>query len=156
MKKVLFLHGLESRPGGTKPTFLTREGYEVFNPRLPKASFEESVKIAQSVVDTEDPDVIVGSSRGAAVATCLKHKDCGLVLIAPAWARFLPSQNADKTVPKSAMIIHSKNDTVVPFTDSERLSNATGAKLIQAGTCHRMSDCDALDALLDAVRWVTR
>ena len=34
MKTVLFLHGLESKPGGTKPTYLEDNGYCVLNPCL--------------------------------------------------------------------------------------------------------------------------
>ena len=45
MKTVLFLHGLESKPGGTKPTYLEDNGYCVLNPKLPKYSFEESLSL---------------------------------------------------------------------------------------------------------------
>jgi len=156
MKKVLFLHGLESRPGGTKPTFLSRKGYKVFNPHLPKSSFEESIKIAQSVIDVESPDVVIGSSRGAAVAMCLNTDNCGVILIAPAWTRFSHSQNMDVLLSSDTMIVHSRHDSIVDFSDSELLSKNSGAKLVSAGACHRMSDNDALEAMLDTVRWLTR
>jgi len=67
--KILFLHGLESKPGGTKARKLEEAGHEVLNPALPKHSLEESITIAQLLVDYESPDIIVGSSRGGAVAT---------------------------------------------------------------------------------------
>ena len=156
MKKVLFLHGLESRPGGKKPSYLVNKGYYVFNPHLPKSSFSDSVDIAQAIIDTESPDVIVGSSRGGAIAMCVDPKECKLVLIAPAWTRFKQSQQADAFLSADAMVIHSRNDNVVDFSDSERLAATSGAKLIAAGICHRMSDADALEALADAIRWVTR
>ena len=66
--KVLFLHGLESKPGGAKVKHLLALGHTVFNPALPKNDFDESVRIAQADVDKHQPDVIVGSSRGGAVA----------------------------------------------------------------------------------------
>ena len=69
--KVLFLHGLESVPGGTKPKHLESLGHQVLNPALLKDNFEESVQIAQKVFDKEKPDVVVGSSRGGAVAMAL-------------------------------------------------------------------------------------
>ena len=86
--KVLFLHGLESKPGGTKAKVLESAGHEVINPRLPRESFRESTRIAQAVIDSEKPDVIVGSSRGGAVAMAVDQKDSKVVLIAPAWKIF--------------------------------------------------------------------
>mgnify|MGYP003646977443 CR=1 FL=1 len=63
MKKILFLHGLESKPNGTKPRFLREKGFEVFNPHLPKSSFEESIKIAQDTVyeDSVELTTIAGA-----------------------------------------------------------------------------------------------
>lgn len=156
MKKVLFLHGLESQPGGKKPKFLQGKGFEVFNPSLPKTSFDESVSIAQSIIDVESIDAVVGSSRGAAVAMCLELKGSGIVLIAPAWKKFPMSQNTDRNLSQDAMIIHSIDDEVVDYTDSEKLAKTSGAKLITAGVDHRMRDVDALEAILDATTWVTR
>ena len=49
-KKILFLHGLESQPGGTKPAFLVKHGFEVLNPSLPKNDFLESCDIAQQYI----------------------------------------------------------------------------------------------------------
>ena len=154
MKKVLFLHGLESQPGGFKPRYLKEKGYRVFNPWLPKSSFEESVKIAQHKVDTESPDVIVGSSRGGAVAMCIEPRGAKLVLIAPAWKRFnLPHRVM--TVKSECVILHSEADDVVSIDDSIQLTELDGTTLIKAGEDHRMNDTDALEALLDAVKWVT-
>ena len=154
MKKVLFLHGLESQPGGFKPRYLKEKGYRVFNPWLPKSSFEESLKIAQHKVDTESPDVIVGSSRGGAVAMCIEPRGAKLVLIAPAWKRFnLPHRVM--TVKSECVILHSEADDVVSIDDSIQLTELDGTTLIKAGEDHRMNDTDALEALLDAVKWVT-
>ncbi len=68
MAKVLFLHGWNSKPGGVKPTYLAEHGHTVINPALPDEDFAESVRIAQAEFDHHDPDVVVGSSRGGAVA----------------------------------------------------------------------------------------
>jgi len=154
MKKVLFLHGLESQPGGFKPRYLKEKGYRVFNPWIQKSSFEESVKIAQHKVDTESPDVIVGSSRGGTVAMCIEPRGAKLVLIAPAWKRFnLPHRVM--TVKSECVILHSEADDVVSIDDSIQLTELDGTTLIKAGEDHRMNDTDALEALLDAVKWVT-
>ena len=66
--KILFLHGWHSVPGGLKPSYLAQHGYEVINPALDDEDFDEAVRIAQVEYDRHQPDVIVGSSRGGAVA----------------------------------------------------------------------------------------
>ena len=151
MAKVLFLHGLESTPGGAKAKYLTKVGHTVFNPALPKYSFEESVAIAQGVIDRELPDVIVGSSRGGAVAMCLNPNGAKTILVAPAWSHF--RQTASTEIKKDTMILHSEKDTTVLLSDSEHLVNTYGATLIKVGDCHRMNDNDALEALAHAVAW---
>ena len=71
MEKILFLHGLETRVDKVKKRFLEKNGFKVIFPKLPKSSFEESIKIAQELIDKESPEVIVASDRGGAVALCL-------------------------------------------------------------------------------------
>jgi hypothetical protein len=66
--KVLFLHGWQSVPGGVKPTYMAQHGHEVVNPKLPDEDFNEAVRIAQAEFDRHQPTVVVGSSRGGAVA----------------------------------------------------------------------------------------
>jgi hypothetical protein len=66
--RILFLRGWQSVPGGVKPTFLKDHGHEVINPKLPDEDFNEGVRIAQAEFDKHRPQVVVGSSRGGAVA----------------------------------------------------------------------------------------
>ena len=82
--KILFLHGWQSTPGGLKPTYLRKHGHEVLNPHLPN-DFDAAVRIAQAEFDQNRPDVVVGSSRGGAVAMNIESKDTPLVLLCPAW-----------------------------------------------------------------------
>ena len=142
--KVLFLHGLESNPGGSKVQHLLDLGHTVLNPALPKHDFEESVRIAQEEVDTNHPDVIVGSSRGGAVAMAVDRAGARLVLIAPAWQRF----GGAASVPPGTSVLHCTTDDQVPFSDSEQLQ---GANLIPCGEGHRMIDSNALETLGHAV-----
>ncbi len=142
--KVLFLHGLESRPGGTKPQYLEGLGHNVLNPSLPKEDFDESVRIAQEYIDQESPDVIVGSSRGGAVAMAVDPRGARLVLIAPAWKRFDVTPGLDP----NATILHCTTDKIVHYEDSEELGHSN---LIPCGDGHRMNDVDALEALGRAV-----
>ena len=88
--KILFLHGWQSVPGGVKPTFLSESGHKVFNPKLPDEDFQSAVEIAQTEFDRQRPEVVVGSSRGGAVAMNLTVGDVRLVLLCPAWKKFGP------------------------------------------------------------------
>ena len=155
MKKVLFLHGLESKPGGKKPSFLKKHGYVVLNPALPKSSFTESIRIAQDAIDSEEPDFIVGSSRGGAVALSVQPRNAKLILIAPAWKRFC--KDIEKNgVSTKCVILHSTEDRIVSVEDSVELMCIADATLIKVGADHRMSDPDALEGILDAVRWLSK
>ena len=81
--KILFLHGWQSVPGGVKPTFLAQHGHDVINPKLPDEDFNEAVRIAQVEFDKHQPDVVVGSSRGGAVAMNINSGEAILVLLWP-------------------------------------------------------------------------
>ena len=83
--KILFLHGWQSTPGGLKPTYLRDHGHEALNPALPDDDFDAAVRIAQAAYDQGQPDVVVGSSRGGAVAMNIDSGDTPLVLLCPAW-----------------------------------------------------------------------
>ncbi|MCA9124580.1 MAG: alpha/beta hydrolase [Planctomycetaceae bacterium] len=147
--KILFLHGWTSVPGGRKPTFLKEHGHEVINPKLPDEDFDESIKIAQAECNKHKPDVIVGSSRGGAVAMNIESKDTPLVLLCPAWKNW----GTATTFKPNTIILHSRQDDVIPFTDSEELINNSGLsleKLIEVGSDHRLADEESLEAMLDA------
>lgn len=151
--KVLFLHGLESLPGGDKVKSLEGGGYEVFNPLLPKSSFSESVKIAQQLIDEQVPCVVIGSSRGGAVAMSVDPGEAGLVLVAPAWKRFC---KGGTYLPRRTLVLHSQNDKIIPIGDSKELVEDQGLTLVTCGKDHRMKDSDALEAILEAVRWCSK
>jgi hypothetical protein len=147
--KILLLHGWTSVPGGVKPSFLAQHGHEVLNPALPDDNFAEAVRIAQTEFDRHRPDVIVGSSRGGAVAMNIQSGDTPLVLLCPAWKRW----GTVKTVKSDTVILHSRNDDVVPFGDTEELvRNSALAKsaLVEVGADHRLADPESLEAMLKA------
>src|SRR6476660_8069522 len=111
--RILFLHGWQSVVGGVQPTFLAGRGHTVFNPQLPDEDFEEALRIAQAEYDRHRPDVVVGSSRGGAVAMNLDSGDTPLVLLCPAWKRY----GTARAVKKNSTILHARADDVVPFVD---------------------------------------
>ena len=122
MMKLLFLHGWTSTPGGKKPTFLKEHGHEVLNPALPDDDFDEAVRIAQAEFDQHQPDVIVGSSRGGAVAMNIESGDIPLVLLCPAWKKW----GTATTVKPNTTVLHSRADDVVPFADTKELLANSG------------------------------
>jgi hypothetical protein len=147
--KILFLHGWQSVPGGVKPTYLAQHGHEVVNPKLPDEDFEAAVRIAQAEYDRHHPDVIVGSSRGGAVGMNLDSGDTPLVLLCPAWKKY----GTVKTLKPGTVILHSRADDVVPFTDSEELARTSGlpaTALVEVGSDHRLADPEPLKAMLQA------
>ena len=143
---ILFLHGWQSVPGGVKPTYLRDHGHTVINPKLPDEDFDEAVRIAQAEFDKHQPDVVVGSSRGGAVAMNINSGTTKLVLLCPAWKKW----GRAKYVKPSTVILHSRADDVVPFVDSEELARNSGAKLIEVGSDHRLADPEPLAAMLKA------
>jgi alpha-beta hydrolase superfamily lysophospholipase len=147
--KILFLHGWNSVPGGVKPSFLARHGHEVINPKLPDEDFVEAVRIAQAEFDRHQPQVVVGSSRGGAVAMNVNCGEARLVLLCPAWKRW----GTARTVKPGTVILHSRADDVVPFADSEELIRNSGlpaSSLIEVGTDHRLADPGPLERMLEA------
>src|SRR5215467_1750761 len=144
--KVLFLHGWQSVPGGVKPTYLAQHGHTVINPKLPDEDFAEAIRIAQEEFDKHQPEVVVGSSRGGAVAMNINSGEAKLVLLCPAWKKW----GTARTVKPGTVILHSRADDVVPFADSEELARTSGAALIEVGTDHRLADPEPLRTMLEA------
>lgn len=147
--KILFLHGWQSVPGGVKPTYLVQHGHTVINPKVPDEDFTEAVQIAQDEFDKHQPDVVVGSSRGGAVAMNIKSGEAQLVLLCPAWKKW----GTVKTVKPGTVVLHSRADDVVPFGDSEELVRNSGlpaSALFEVGTDHRLADPEPLAAMLRA------
>ncbi len=147
--KILFLHGWHSIPGGVKPSFLASHGHEVINPALDDDDFDGAVLTAQAEYDRHRPDVIVGSSRGGAVAMNIDSGSTPLVLLCPAWKRW----GTARTVKPGTVILHSEADDVIPIADSRELVRASGlpqSALVVIGTDHRLADPEPLKAMLEA------
>jgi hypothetical protein len=153
--RVLFLHGWTSVPGGVKPTYLKDAGHTVFNPALDDDDFDAAVRTAQAEYDRHQSEVIVGSSRGGAVAMSIESGKTPLVLLCPAWKRW----GTVTTLKPNAVILHSRADDTVPFADSEELVRNSGLPpetLIEVGNDHRLADPEPLRAMLEACELLTQ
>lgn len=147
--KILFLHGWHSVPGGVKPSYLAAQGHEVINPALDDDDFDRAVRTAQDEYDRHRPDVVVGSSRGGAVAMNLDAGTTPLVLLCPAWKRW----GKARTVRPGTTILHAEADDVIPIADSRELVDASGlpdSALRIVGSDHRLADPEPLGAMLEA------
>ncbi len=152
--KILFLHGWHSVVGGVKPTYLRDCGHEVINPALDDDDFEIALRTAQMEYDRHQPHVVVGSSRGGAIAMNIHSQDTPLVLLCPAWKRW----GTVKRLKPNALILHSRMDDVIPFTASEELlelSQLPRDQLIEVGSDHRLADPDSLAVMEWACQQLT-
>ena len=123
------------------------------NPPLPDDDFPQSVQIAEAEFRRHRPDVIVGSSRGGAVAINMQSGETPLILLCPAWKKW----GAATTVKPNAIILHSRNDEVVPFADSEELvanSNLSHDTILSIGRDHRLAGDEPLNAMLAACKQI--
>jgi alpha-beta hydrolase superfamily lysophospholipase len=121
----------------------------VINPALDDDDFAAAVRAAQEEYDRHRPDVIIGSSRGGAVAMNLDSGSTPMVLLCPAWKRW----GSAASVKPGTVILHSEADDVIPIADSRELVRVSGlpaSALIVVGDDHRLAEPEALRAMLEA------
>ena len=89
---VLFAHGFESNPHGSKPTYMREElGWEVTTPVMSELGWniEQETEVLLRLIDEHDYDLVSGSSMGAlaaANASAMRPElDLRLLLLAPAF-----------------------------------------------------------------------
>jgi hypothetical protein len=87
LMRIICLHGWQSVPSGVNRTFVSQHSHEFFDPKLLDEDFALAVQIAQREFDNHQPDVVVGSSRGGAVAMNVRSSSARLVLVCPPWKK---------------------------------------------------------------------
>lgn len=148
--QVLYLHGWNSVPFGVKPVYLIEHGLQLLQPELPDDDFDAAIRVAQAELDRHCPTLVVGSSRGGAIAMNLSSGNIPLVLLCPAWKRW----GTVHTVKPGTLILHAREDEVIPFADSLELLANSGqpdCALVAVGHDHRLADPESLQTLLAAV-----
>lgn len=91
--RVLWAHGLESSPDGSKPTWMAEElGWDVVSPAMSERGWsiaEQTEVVAEAIAANDDLDVIMGSSYGglaiANAAARFVDRPLRIVLMAPAF-----------------------------------------------------------------------
>src|ERR1700679_3720457 len=148
---VVFSHGKESGPWGTKITAMAA----VVRDLGVKA---ESVDYLGLAKDFEEPVVLVGSSMGghvsAAAASVLKPR--GLFLLAPAFYMAGYEQYTPQDVACPTVIVHGWHDDIVPVANGIRWAREHDAALHLLNSDHRLEDqieaiCGLLRAYLGTV-----
>lgn len=146
--KVLFLGDWQGVANTALPNFLKNAGHEVINPAL-DGDFERAVRTAQVEFDQHNPDAIVGSTRGGAVAMNINTGNMPLVLLSPAWK----DCGTATTIKPNSMVVHPRQEEVVPFTDSVELISNSGlprTNLIETDNDHKTVNPETLKTMLEA------
>ncbi len=155
MLKVQFIHGLEGSPQGNKARLLG-EHFDARTPAMDTSDFEGCVAVQRACLAEFEPEVLVGSSFGGAVAVALLQRGVWrgpTLLLAQAAERLGLEPVLPDGVP--IRIVHGLRDQVVDPEDSRRLAAAGSAgwvRLTLVDDDHSLSDSVASGALLEWVR----
>lgn len=152
MRKVHFIHGLESSPQSRKARVLA-EHFAAETPAMDTSDFDACVELHAARLKARTPDVLIGSSFGGAVAQALLQQQRWAgptLLLAPAGIRY----GLGAAIPpgSTVLIVHATADDVVPIGDSRALAQANAAV-----TLLEIADDHALSAAVqrgDLVDWV--
>ena len=120
MKKVLYLHGLESKQGGPKVDFLAN----MFITHAPAMDYRDpfiAVKLAH-IMENFQPDLIIGSSMGGYVGEILAETyGVAAILFNPALhsrninpAIDFPIEGEQAELQERKIVVLGKNDDVIP------------------------------------------
>jgi len=154
---ILYAHGLEGHPDGTKPTALRQAGFSVIAPNGQKQTLAQRVKALLAALEPLDQPVLVGSSYGGlamlSIARDRPRSFSKLVLCAPAltWTE-PPAGDPDALIaPPGTVILHGTHDEVIPISASRALvERSPAARLIELDDDHRLSH--SLEVLVREVR----
>ena len=153
--RVQFIHGLEGSPRGAKARLLA-EHFDARTPAMDTADFEASVAVQAETLTRFEPQVLVGSSFGGAVAVALLQR--GLwkgptLLLAQAALRRGQEARLPEGVP--IWLVHGLGDTLIDPEDSRLLARSGSpdlVRLIEVDDDHPLHASVEAGALLGWVR----
>ena len=122
--RVQFIHGLEGSPQGAKAQLLSRH-FDTLTPAMDTSDFESCVALQADALAISRPDVLVGSSFGAAVAVALLQRGLwrGATLLL-AQAALRRGARADLPPGVPIWLVHGLRDELIDIEDSRRLAAA--------------------------------
>ncbi len=148
MKTVIFSHGQESGPWGTKIRAMAAEvrslgcDADSVDYRGISDPGERVSKLLAHCAGIDAPLILVGSSMGGHVATAAAAElgAAGLFVLAPAY--FMPGYELLTPQPPGMpiAIVHGWRDDVVPVENSVRFAEACQAELHILDSGHRLTE----------------
>ena len=153
--RVQFIHGLEGSPQGAKAQLLSRH-FDTLTPAMDTSDFEACVAVQSDALAVFRPDVLVGSSFGAAVAVALLQRRLwrgATLLLAQAALR----RGARADLPPGAPIwlVHGLRDELIDIEDSRRLAAAGAPEWVvlhEVDDDHPLHETVASGRLMELVR----
>jgi predicted esterase len=153
--RVQFVHGLEGSPQGAKARLLAAH-FEALTPAMDTRDFEACVRVQREALERFRPDLLVGSSFGAAVAVALLsrgHFRGPALLLAQAALRYDPSARLPEGV--RVWLVHGLRDELIDVEESRRLAR-TGTpglvRLLEVDDDHPLRELVASGRLAGLVR----
>jgi predicted esterase len=148
MTTVIFSHGQESGPWGTKIRAMAEQvrsmGCEADSIDYQGIAdpMERVQKLISACSEVDDTLILVGSSMGGHVATAaaVRLKVAGLFVLAPAY--YMPGYEQLTPSPPDLpiCIVHGWNDDTVPVENSIRFARSCVAELHVLDGDHRLTD----------------
>src|SRR5262245_19596356 len=122
--RVLFVHGIEGSPQGAKARLLSAH-FDAHTPAMDTRDFEGCVCVQAEMLAQFRPDVLVGSSYGAAVALALLQRGLwrGPTLLL-AQAAVLMGFALELPAGIPVWLVHGARDTLIDPEHSRRLARA--------------------------------
>lgn len=153
---LVFAHGKESGPWGTKITHLARtarrRGFEVISPDY-SHTHDPAARVAQLLELKPQARrlVLAGSSMGGYVSAMASSalQPQALFLMAP--ALYFPGWDQEPAgIPRRCTVVHGWHDNIVPLAQAQRFAQKNAAALHVLNSDHGLNDqLDMLDLLLD-------
>jgi predicted esterase len=147
MTTVIFSHGQESGPWGTKIRAMA-ERAKILGCKVDSIDYqgitdptERVRKLVRECAHVDDRLILVGSSMGGHVATAAAEESgaVGLFVLAPAY--YMPGYEMLTPLPPTIpiCIVHGWHDDIVPAENSIRFAQTCGATLHLVDGDHRLT-----------------
>jgi predicted esterase len=148
-KHIIFSHGKESGPWGSKITAMAEYAKTVSKCKIHSIDYrgiESPDQRAQHLVEflkhLSGDIILVGSSMGGYVSTLASQQVniSGLMLLAPALYLDGYEVSVPSTTCKNVRLIHGWHDAVVPYQNSVKFADEHKATLTLVNDDHRLSN----------------